>query len=280
MNLYIPWILRLPVSMGRKLEEVGERYSRNDFIPQESSWPITREENVRPTVNRGESRPEIGSHSYFSLSLSLHRATLCAALPLPSVRRNLVLHRNATSWTWLVFKEAGGIHQTGPPGFHPNLLASNLDRGYSVFFFWEKSLLEAVSEISLRQRWSKKGFKFVVFGKGKKIIILKLIANRWIGLLIRVIRSYPIEVSNFLLCLYARRVLLIVFYFFLFFFRVSSISKFTIGDEISGICLNFPRPCSKERGKRRIHTHTRWSSRFVDFVWNNDRTLADTASYI
>lgn len=168
MNLYIPWILRLPVSMGRKLEEVGERYSRNDFIPQESSWPITREENVRPTVNRGESRPEIGSHSYFSLSLSLHRATLCAALPLPSVRRNLVLHRNATSWTWLVFKEAGGIHQTGPPGFHPNLLASNLDRGHSVFFFWEKILLEAVSETSLRQRWSKKEFKFVVFWERKK----------------------------------------------------------------------------------------------------------------
>ena len=77
MNLYIPWILRLPVSMGRKLEEVGERYSRNDFIPQESSWPITREENVRPTVNRGESRPEIGSHSYFSLSLSPSSDSLC-----------------------------------------------------------------------------------------------------------------------------------------------------------------------------------------------------------
>lgn len=60
---------------------------------------------------------------------------------------------------------------------------------------------------------------------------------------------------------------------------MKAISKFTIGDEVSEICLNFLRPCSK--GNACTHIHARWwSSRFVDFVRNNDRTLADTASYI
>lgn len=63
---------------------------------------------------------------------------------------------------------------------------------------------------------------------------------------------------------------------------MKGISKFTIGDEVSEICLNFLRPCSKGgKGNACTHIHARWwSSRFVDFVRNNDRTLADTASYI
>lgn len=83
-----------PASMGQKLEEVGERYSRNDFIPQESSWPITREEkNVRPTVNREESRPEIGeafrSYFFFLLLLSIERVFVPPFLSSPrTIRRN------------------------------------------------------------------------------------------------------------------------------------------------------------------------------------------------
>lgn len=171
MGPYIPWILRPPcVSMDQKLEEVGKRYSRNDFIPQESSWPITREEKnvVRPWIV--ENHPKSGAIPFLFLfflpSLSLHRATLCATLPLLSaLGSNLVLHRNATSWTWLVFKEAGGIHQTGPPGFHRASESFSSQLGSFRFLLLGKDLARSCSV--LRERWSflrsKKGFKFVVF---------------------------------------------------------------------------------------------------------------------
>lgn len=172
MGPYIPWILRPPcVSMDQKLEEVGKRYSRNDFIPQESSWPITREEKnvVRPWIveNHSKSGAIPFLFLFFLPSLSLHRATLCATLPLLSaLGSNLVLHRNATSWTWLVFKEAGGIHQTGPPGFHRASESFSSQLGSFRFLLLGKDLARSCSV--LRERWSflrsKKGFKkFVVF---------------------------------------------------------------------------------------------------------------------
>lgn len=181
-------------TLSRKSRRGRSRERRRTSFVRES-WRITR--NREPF------------HScfffFFPLSLSLHRATLCATLPLLSaLGSNLVLHRNATSWTWLVFKEAGGIHQTGPPGFHRASESFSSQLGSFRFLLLGKDLARSCSV--LRERWSflrsKKGFKFVVFGK-KTTIITKLIANRWIERLARIIRSSPlpsIELPSMFIC--------------------------------------------------------------------------------
>lgn len=167
-----------------------------------------RGEERRSSVNRGES-PEIGSHSilvsfFSSLSLSPSSDSLChPSSPLrarfesrPSSKRNkLNLAGFQRSW-----RNSSPAH----PVFiaRPNLLAPNLD--HSVFFFWEKILLEAVpccgnvDRFFARRRDSSSLFLFL-----KTTIITKLIANRWIERLARIIRSSPlpsIELPSMFIC--------------------------------------------------------------------------------
>lgn len=297
MGPYIPWILRPPcVSMDQKLEEVGKRYSRNDFIPQESSWPITREEKnvVRPWIV--ENHPKSGAIPFLflfflsSLSLSIERLFVPPFLSSPrSVRISSFIETQQVELGWFSKKLAEFIKPAHPVFIaRPNLLAPNLD--HSVFFFWEKILLEAVpccgnvDRFFARRRDSRSSlFLFL-----KTTIITNLIANRWIERLVRIIDPPLSLVSSFLLCSYARRVLSMALYFFLF-PSFSSMSFFYEGyfkvhDRGWGI-RNLPELSSSVfkggKGNACTHIHARWwSSRFVDFVRNNDRTLADTASYI
>lgn len=296
MGPYIPWILRPPcVSMDQKLEEVGKRYSRNDFIPQESSWPITREEKnvVRPWIV--ENHPKSGAIPFLflfflsSLSLSIERLFVPPFLSSPrSVRISSFIETQQVELGWFSKKLAEFIKPAHPVFIaRPNLLAPNLD--HSVFFFWEKILLEAVpccgnvDRFFARRRDSSSLFLFL-----KTTIITNLIANRWIERLVRIIDPPLSLVSSFLLCSYARRVLSMALYFFLF-PSFSSMSFFYEGyfkvhDRGWGI-RNLPELSSSVfkggKGNACTHIHARWwSSRFVDFVRNNDRTLADTASYI
>lgn len=211
MGPYIPWILRPPcVSMDQKLKEVGKQYSRNDFIPQESSWPITREEKnvVRPWIV--ENHPKSGAIPFLflfflsSLSLSIERLFVPPFLSSPrSVRISSFIETQQVELGWFSKKLAEFIKPAHPVFIaRPNLLAPNLD--HSVFFFWEKILLEAVpccgnvDRFFARRRDSSSLFLFL-----KTTIITNLIANRWIERLARIIRSSPlpsIELPSMFIC--------------------------------------------------------------------------------
>lgn len=207
MGPYIPWILRPPcVSMDQKLEEVGKRYSRNDFIPQESSWPITREEKnvVRPWITRNREPFHSCFFFFFPLSLSIERLFVPPFLSSPrSVRISSFIETQQVELGWFSKKLAEFIKPAHPVFIaRPNLLAPNLD--HSVFFFWEKTLLEAVpccgnvDRFFARRRDSSSLFLFL-----KTTIITKLIANRWIERLARIIRSSPlpsIELPSMFIC--------------------------------------------------------------------------------
>lgn len=255
-----------------------------------------RGEERRSSVNRGES-PEIGSHSILvsffsslSLSLSIERLFVPPFLSSPrSVRISSFIETQQVELGWFSKKLAEFIKPAHPVFIaRPNLLAPNLD--HSVFFFWEKILLEAVpccgnvDRFFARRRDSRSSlFLFL-----KTTIITNLIANRWIERLVRIIDPPLSLVSSFLLCLYARRVLSMALYFFLFpsFSSMSFFYEeyFKVHDRGWGI-RNLPELSSSVfkggKGNACTRIHARWwSSRFVDFVPNNDRTLGDTASYI
>lgn len=265
-------------TLSRKSRRGRSRERRRTSFVRES-WRITR--NREPF------------HScfffFFPLSLSIERLFVPPFLSSPrSVRISSFIETQQVELGWFSKKLAEFIKPAHPVFIaRPNLLAPNLD--HSVFFFWEKTLLEVVPCCGNVDRFfARRRDSSSLFLEKKTMIITNLIANRWIEWLVRIIDPPLSLVSSFLLCLYARRVLSMALYFFLFPFfllwvsSMKGISKFTIGDEVSEICLNFLRPCSKGgKGNACTHIHARWwSSRFVDFVRNNDRTLADTASYI
>lgn len=168
-----------------------------------------RGEERRSSVNRGES-PEIGSHSilvsfFSSLSLSPSSDSLChPSSPLrarfesrPSSKRNkLNLAGFQRSWR---------NSSNRPTRFSSRVRifsAPNLD--HSVFFFWEKILLEAVPCCGNVDRFfARRRDSSSLFLEKKTTIITKLIANRWIERLARIIRSSPlpsIELPSMFIC--------------------------------------------------------------------------------
>lgn len=254
-----------------------------------------RGEERRSSVNRGES-PEIGSHSILvsffsslSLSLSIERLFVPPFFSSPrSVRISSFIETQQVELGWFSKKLAEFIKPAHPVFIaRPNLLAPNLD--HSVFFFWEKILLEAVPCCGNVDRFfARRRDSSSLFLEKKTTIITKLIANRWIERLTRIIRSSPlpsIELPSMFICSTSAfdGSLLFPFSFFSsmsFFYE----GYFKVHDRGWGI-RNLPELSSSVfkggKGNACTHIHARWwSSRFVDFVRNNDRTLADTASYI
>lgn len=169
-----------------------------------------RGEERRSSVNRGES-PEIGSHSILvsffsslSLSLSIERLFVPPFLSSPrSVRISSFIETQQVELGWFSKKLAEFIKPAHPVFIaRPNLLAPNLD--HSVFFFWEKILLEAVPCCGNVDRFfARRRDSSSLFLEKKTTIITKLIANRWIERLARIIRSSPlpsIELPSMFIC--------------------------------------------------------------------------------
>lgn len=140
-----------------------------------------------------------------SLSLSIERLFVPPFLSSPrSVRISSFIETQQVELGWFSKKLAEFIKPAHPVFIaRPNLLAPNLD--HSVFFFWEKILLEAipccgnVDRFFARRRDSRSSlFLFL-----KTTIITNLIANRWIERLARIIRSSPlpsIELPSMFIC--------------------------------------------------------------------------------
>lgn len=180
-------------TLSRKSRRGRSRERRRTSFVRES-WRITR--NREPF------------HScfffFFPLSLSIERLFVPPFLSSPrSVRISSFIETQQVELGWFSKKLAEFIKPAHPVFIaRPNLLAPNLD--HSVFFFWEKILLEAVpccgnvDRFFARRRDSSSLFLFL-----KTTIITKLIANRWIERLARIIRSSPlpsIELPSMFIC--------------------------------------------------------------------------------
>lgn len=194
-------------TLSRKSRRGRSRERRRTSFVRES-WRITR--NREPF------------HScfffFFPLSLSIERLFVPPFLSSPrSVRISSFIETQQVELGWFSKKLAEFIKPAHPVFIaRPNLLAPNLD--HFVFFFWEKTLLEAVPCCGNVDRFfARRRDSSSLFLEKKTTIITKLIANRWIERLARIIRSSPLpSIELPMLCLYARRVLSMALYFFLF----------------------------------------------------------------